>query len=148
MGNQTLDILFYFDLILCFFGHFKDFIYLRESMRKQKTGRRRLWGPSPGQRGPAQLSACPRRATGGPREAGPTGGAAGGLSPGGGHTPPSRQDNHILRAYLGRPADYFIVHIRDSHHHDDVATKNPGEDPADDIKSDVRAAREETSARL
>ena len=47
----------------------------------------------------------------------------------------------VVDAYLTGSFDDFIIHVRDSHHHDDVASENPREDPSNDIKSNIWAAR-------
>lgn len=47
----------------------------------------------------------------------------------------------VVDAYLTGSFDDFIIHVRDSHHHDDVASENPREDPSNDIESNIWAAR-------
>ena len=54
----------------------------------------------------------------------------------------------MTHAHLVGTSDYLIIHIRDSHHHDDVAPKHPGEDPPDYIKSDIGAEKRNITASL
>lgn len=44
-------------------------------------------------------------------------------------------------SYLPPPLDDFIVDVSDHHPVDDSDSKKPGEDPLQDVKPDVRAAR-------
>ena len=59
---------------------------------------------------------------------------------------PVKAPLRVTLAHLIGASDYLIVHVRDSHHHDDAAPEHPAEDPPNYIKSDVGAERKNITA--
>jgi hypothetical protein len=44
-------------------------------------------------------------------------------------------------AYLVSSLDYFVIHVGNAHRHDHIASKHSGQDPPDNVKSNIGAER-------